>query len=656
MGEVNLEEEYNNFEKTILRASSLNFTNKDFIPLLYNIYHKGSKEDIIRTVNTADENSLFERDNFNNCLIHFVAEFGNKESFEIIFNKLSDAFIDDQNKIGETPLILAAKAGNKDIVQFLIDKGANINKKDVYGLNPISIAATNGRTEIVELLFKKSLEKNKEEIVNEPTTDNQNRAPRNNSNNKKVMEPTNSNTNNSPRKKINVKKHEETPTTKEETPTTKKETTTNYIDMPDEFGFTPLENAISNGHLETVKKLIELGAKINEDDLYYAVSNGQAEVAEYLNSTKAFEHNQKLEDYAIEAIKNGETDILKFLVENKYSNPNKRDLNNKTLLDYSIENKKEEMVEFLNKKTKLEFKKDRITNTNIIHNATKKANQKTLKTLAKNNGKKNKYIKKFFKGRDDNGNIPLYYAVKNKDAEMAEFVIEEMNSKDLIDKKNFSDIIDVLYSDENKQFRKEIFNNLNEEIVNKIKEIKMGIEIEKFNEEGLMREKEHKALVYDFKNGKQNVKGKIRQITQKREEIVKAKKKLELLHGSELSQNSKNKIEEIEKKLKKYKIDIIDKSETSELETEQITRSKSQTLTNTTTKNATIIVPRSKTPNSTRITQNKVVQARKQQQNRYYGIRKQIDDNPDKILTDLKSINEALDEIMNATKSEVERY
>ena len=127
MGEVNLEEEYNNFEKTILRASSLNFTNKDFIPLLYNIYHKGSKEDIIRTVNTADENSLFERDNFNNCLIHFVAEFGNKESFEIIFNKLSDAFIDDQNKIGETPLILAAKAGNKDIVQFLIDKGISIN-------------------------------------------------------------------------------------------------------------------------------------------------------------------------------------------------------------------------------------------------------------------------------------------------------------------------------------------------------------------------------------------------------------------------------------------------------------------------------------------------------------------------------------------------
>ncbi len=138
----------------------------------------------------------------------------------------------------------------------------------------------------------------------------------------------------------------------------------------------------------------------------------------------------------------------------------------------------------------------------------------------------------------------------------------------------------------------------------------------------------------------------MRQIEQRRDEIIKAKKKLELLHGSELSQNSKNKIEEIEKKLEKYKIDIIDKSETSELETEQITKSKSQTLTNVNAKR--IIVkpnPRSKTSNSTRITP----QARKQQQNNH-GFRKQIDDNSDKILTDLKSINKALDEIMNTTE------
>jgi ankyrin repeat protein len=61
--------------------------------------------------------------------------------------------IEQLDAAGENAMMLAALNGDKGLVQLLIDKGAEVNKK---GWTPLHYAATNGNDEIVKLLLDNS--------------------------------------------------------------------------------------------------------------------------------------------------------------------------------------------------------------------------------------------------------------------------------------------------------------------------------------------------------------------------------------------------------------------------------------------------------------------------------------------------------------------
>ena len=61
----------------------------------------------------------------------------------------------------ETPLYRAAKHGQKDVVQLLLDLGAEPNKADILGWNPLYVAAQQGHGDVVQLLIDKGAEPNK---------------------------------------------------------------------------------------------------------------------------------------------------------------------------------------------------------------------------------------------------------------------------------------------------------------------------------------------------------------------------------------------------------------------------------------------------------------------------------------------------------------
>ena len=77
--------------------------------------------------------------------------------------------IESSQEKQETPLHFACEKDNLPIVQYLIEKSANIEAKDNYQETPLHRASVNDNTDIVEYLVSKDANKNTKDI-NDKTT------------------------------------------------------------------------------------------------------------------------------------------------------------------------------------------------------------------------------------------------------------------------------------------------------------------------------------------------------------------------------------------------------------------------------------------------------------------------------------------------------
>jgi len=90
-------------------------------------------------------------DRSNNSYLHFCAEFGQVETFELLHKAGLD--INAFNKTKETPLHIAAEAENYEIAKYCIEKKCNINTKNKYHTSPLFSAISHAKSlEIVKLL------------------------------------------------------------------------------------------------------------------------------------------------------------------------------------------------------------------------------------------------------------------------------------------------------------------------------------------------------------------------------------------------------------------------------------------------------------------------------------------------------------------------
>ena len=77
------------------------------------------------------------------------------------YDEVAYCAITDQDKVDWydwTPLHFAARAGQTDIVEYLITNGADVNAENIEGEAPIQFAVDNGHKEIVELLIANGAE------------------------------------------------------------------------------------------------------------------------------------------------------------------------------------------------------------------------------------------------------------------------------------------------------------------------------------------------------------------------------------------------------------------------------------------------------------------------------------------------------------------
>jgi ankyrin repeat protein len=99
--------------------------------------------------------------------MHKAAGRGHKEIVELLIDEGAD--VNAKDKRGTTPLHEAAGRGhNKDVAELLIAKGADVNAKDDNGWTPLHHAVPDGHKEIAELLIAKGGDVNAKGIYGTP--------------------------------------------------------------------------------------------------------------------------------------------------------------------------------------------------------------------------------------------------------------------------------------------------------------------------------------------------------------------------------------------------------------------------------------------------------------------------------------------------------
>src|ERR1041384_3559547 len=82
-----------------------------------------------------------------------AARRGNEATVRTLLDQ--GAVLDSRNRLGDTPLNIAAKNGHTRLGLLLIERGADVNQKDLAGVTPLMSAAYNGNLELTQALLQR---------------------------------------------------------------------------------------------------------------------------------------------------------------------------------------------------------------------------------------------------------------------------------------------------------------------------------------------------------------------------------------------------------------------------------------------------------------------------------------------------------------------
>lgn len=92
------------------------------------------------------DTGLYIRNHSSTALLHAACQKGHRDIVDIMLNEGANIHVEDEN--GQTPIHLACQAGHLDIVETLVEQGADLHTADKYHMTPLRIACRAGRLDI----------------------------------------------------------------------------------------------------------------------------------------------------------------------------------------------------------------------------------------------------------------------------------------------------------------------------------------------------------------------------------------------------------------------------------------------------------------------------------------------------------------------------
>jgi uncharacterized protein len=104
----------------------------------------------IRTLLDKNPNLVRARDSSGYTPLHWASIDGNREVVELLIDR--GAEVNGRTPYGLTPLHLASRAGKLDTVKLLISRGAEVNALTKDGVSPLREAISSGHEEVSAIL------------------------------------------------------------------------------------------------------------------------------------------------------------------------------------------------------------------------------------------------------------------------------------------------------------------------------------------------------------------------------------------------------------------------------------------------------------------------------------------------------------------------
>ena len=120
------------------------------------LFHNAAKNNDVQMLKKLMDNGFKfinceNEHDFNRTPLHKAAQNGHKNVVEYLISQ--GAEVNTTDKFGKTPLHFAtgeeSKDGELEIVKLLVEKGARIDKKDSFGNTPMHIASIRGHEKLV---------------------------------------------------------------------------------------------------------------------------------------------------------------------------------------------------------------------------------------------------------------------------------------------------------------------------------------------------------------------------------------------------------------------------------------------------------------------------------------------------------------------------